>query len=211
MSGKKTNSAEEKSDNGKPKGEVKIQVECQGKSPLLMQAMSVETIVNVLIRRQRQPAKTDLSLEEMAETCLYRENGNIGIPATNLFSCLIEAGRHVAFSGKTKISTKDSTLLPSFLSIEEMFLPLTGAGKWKPDVRRGQMKDGTAVGIVRPMFKEWGFKVTLMVDLSETTEATVKRLLEIAGRRVGLCSFRPQKRGPFGQFKISKWKVMGDN
>ncbi len=59
---------------------------------------------------------------EKAAKKLYREfddEGDIGFPAENFFACYVEAGRHVMYDTKAKISTKDSSLLPAMLSIEE--------------------------------------------------------------------------------------------
>jgi hypothetical protein len=82
------------------------------------------------------------------------------------------------------------------------------------DIRRGIMKTsgkGIAVGIVRPFFKEWGLCFTLEVDLTTegVTEQTARKLVQVAGKRVGLCSFNPLHRGPFGRFKIAQWAVVG--
>lgn len=206
----------------------RIMVECKGITPLLMASMDEETIVNVLILGHRPMKDTETSMRKRAAKSLYLDPKDNwpGIPAQNLFACLREAGRHVIFIGRTKISTAESTLLPSFLSLEEDFLRLTGltaprpddrwgrkqdpCEDWVYDVRRGQMDNGTTVGIVRPKFDNWGFKTTITVDLKEIDENKVKELFRMAGRRVGLCSFRPEKNGMFGQFQVTSWTEMED-
>lgn len=186
-----------------------IKVTCQGVSPLLMNPMSDETLEG-LRTGVRTSKPTDLTSEQEAEKKLYKDsnNGNmIGIPALNLYSCMIEAGRSVK-NGKKQISTKDSSSLPSFLQIDEEFLPFINEAKWVVDKRRGRLpKDGTAVCLVRPKFPEWEFKVTLRVDETICAENTARKLVETAGNSIGLGAFRPTCRGPFGRFKITEWKV----
>lgn len=186
-----------------------IVLEVEGVSPLLMDAMSEETIEEVLIQRKRPPINTDLTREERCQPKFYRDPTNpdvFGIPAENFMAALREAGRKVKV-GKTNVSTAKTTTLYSFLSARENFLRLT-CQVWVPDVRRGTMEDGTTVGITRPKFQKWGFKVTLEIDLSQDgiTENTVKELVTKAGNFAGLGSFRPSKNGQFGRFKIVEWK-----
>lgn len=186
----------------------------KGVSPLLMQALPKETLVNVLIRGERPPVQKDLPLEVMAAKVLYRENGNpldeksaVGIPMENVFGCLREAGRHVTVAGKSKISTAGSTILPAILTLEGMFYPLSNQA-WEVDVRRGVMDNGTTVGIVRPKFKDWSITVQFVAEEGDgVTIATIRKLFDEAGRKIGLCAFRPQKNGPFGRFTVEKWEV----
>jgi hypothetical protein len=150
------------------------------------------------------PRRTDWSREEEAETKLYREDGRIGLPSLNLFASLAEAGRLLK-AGKRQISTANSTILPSFLTIEGFFLPFKGDPTWVADMRRGTNEKSQAVPIVRPRFDSWEFDVTIEIDETEVNEDTVRQLVEIAGKKIGLCDFRPNKKGPFGRFKVAAW------
>lgn len=190
---------------------LRIRVQVEGVSPLLMDAMSIETVERVLIMKQRDPVQTDITREQRCAPKFYRDPSNpdsFGIPAENFLATLRDAGRKVKV-GKSKISTAETTNLFSFLTVQESFLPLTHQ-EWIPDVRRGVMKDGTTVGITRPRFSQWGFKATLEVDLEGMeglTEQAVKSLVRIAGNSIGLCAFRPTCNGPFGRFRIADWQV----
>jgi hypothetical protein len=186
---------------------IRVQVQCTGVSPLLMNP-ATEELLDQLRGRIQKPKNLEWSVEDEAKGKIYMEDGQIGLPALNLFSCLVEAGRRVKFSARTSISTKESTLLPSFLSIEEMFLPFTHHSDWRVDKRRGRNpKDGVMVCIVRPRFDEWQFAVTLQID--KTKEDIVKKLVEEAGTSVGLGDFRPARRGLFGRFAVTKWEKLG--
>lgn len=201
-----------------------IEVICVNRSPLLMDPASRDFVENVLIRGERAAPVRDMPLVDMASKKIYRgPDGKIGIPVECLLGCLRSAGRKIKV-GKGAISTAKTTELFSFLTIEESFLPLLDPetmrplpeeGSWVEDTRRGMMHNAgkdTAVGIVRPKFERWAFKCTLNVDYSGMdglTEDHVRKLVEIGGNRVGLCSYRPTCNGPFGRFKLAEsgWTV----
>jgi hypothetical protein len=184
-----------------------INVKCQGISPLLMNPMTDE-ILEGLRTGVHTKIEKDAPAKKVAEKKIYKdEDGNIGIPALNLYSALMEAGRHEKL-GKKQISTTKSSLLPSFLWIEGEFLQFTNGTEWEVDKRRGVMDSGgkkTAVCIVRPKFKDWEFTVNLTLDPNICDESLAKKLLIIAGNMIGLGDFRPTCRGPFGRFKVIEW------
>lgn len=179
---------------------------------LLMNPMTDETLEQ-LRTKTSPPKRRDISREEEAQEKLYvDDDGRFGIPSVNLYSCLAEAGREISYKGRSKVSTKESTKLYSFLEIEEEFLLLEGDPEWTTDTRRGRNPNGgEAVCLVRPKFKEWQVKATLVINEKKVNEATVKGLIEEAGDGVGLCDFRPQKRGPFGRFRIAAWEVLEED
>jgi hypothetical protein len=163
--------------------------------------------------RTKRPANRarDISAHDEAAGKLYKSpEGELGIPALNLFASLIEAGRKVK-NGKSQISTATSTTLPSFLEIEEFFLPFTASSDWVPDMRRGVSNSGTtkvAVAIVRPRFDIWELKATAVIDDDVIDESIIREVFRVAGTGVGLCDFRPAKKGPFGRFKVTDWKPL---
>ncbi|MBI4276728.1 hypothetical protein HY629_02720 [Candidatus Uhrbacteria bacterium] len=192
------------------RGRHKVRVKIVGITPLLMHAMPADDVVDILIRKIQKKINTDASLEEMAAERLYKDpEGRIGIPSENLFATLRAAGRDVKLSGRKTVSTATSSTLGSFLQILDTFFPIT-PNAWKPDVRKGNMKNkgqSTAVGIVRPRFDKWGFDATLLVDFDKVNVDTLKDLFAKAGTLCGLCSFRPNHNGVFGQFELASLEV----
>ncbi len=194
-------------------GEHLITITCKGIAPLLMDAMSQDEIVETLIRKKGSPVPTDMPLEDMARQGLYAAAvGQYGFPGLNLNSCLIESGRSAKI-GRSFVSTKTSTSMPEFLTVEDNLIVLTdlGAPEWVVDVRRGMSNQAGArhaVGIVRPRFDQWGFRATLRVDfdVEGVTESLIRLLVRKAGRKVGICSFRPNCRGTFGRFVMTGWE-----
>jgi hypothetical protein len=168
---------------------------------------ATDEILEQLRTKVSPPKRRDITRKEEAEGKLYRDgDGAIGIPAQNLFASFVEAGRSVRLAARQNISTKESSMLPSFLSIEEIFLPFKGNPTWVPDARRGKNPNGgEMVCLIRPRFDSWEFDATIDFDEKEIAEETVRELIKKAGSRVGLCDFRPSRRGPFGRFTIASW------
>jgi len=189
---------------------VVVRTLCIGISPLLMNPATDE-LLEELRTGVRQQINRDIPARQQAEKKLCKDpEGRIGIPAINLRSSLVEAGRQVKFSGKRMVSTAESTLLDSFLQIQDFFLPFPKEMQsWEVDMRKGNLDNGTAVCIVRPRFDKWSFTATVEIDEAVARHDTGRQLFQMAGSRVGLCDFRPAKRGPFGRFKVVEWKVEG--
>jgi hypothetical protein len=184
-------------------------------SPMLQNPMTDEVLDELLGGKgARKGAVTDITVEQRAEKKLcLGPNGEFGFPANYLFACLIDAGRYVQFEGKSKVSTRETSLLPAFLSIVPDVVSAEGDGfipfidqsvAWVADKRRGVLAaNKAAVAIVRPKFPTWAFEVTVEIDEDQIAIAKMRDLFTIAGRQCGIGDFRPSKRGPFGRFAVT--------
>ncbi len=202
----------------KPDGLI-VEVTLKGISPMLQDRMDEYTLVNVLLHGEKPNKDKSIPPNEIASSRAYREEGDtgpLGVPATNLFACLREAGRSVDYQGRKKVSTASSTRLPAILQIDGEFIPFEAAeGKaveWKVDIRRGMMgQQKVAVSIVRPKFPiGWVLRPRIHIDFTTqaVSEGMVKKLFMVAGKEIGLCSFNPLHNGPFGRFKMTKWTIV---
>jgi hypothetical protein len=54
----------------------------------------------------------------------------------------------------------------------------------------------------RPLFSEWSFEVTILFDPSIINKETAVLAAKDAGRLVGLCDWRIEKGGRYGQFDV---------
>ncbi len=187
---------------------IRVRAKCEGISPLLMNPMTEEALDGADDPSKRKTKAPDTPLAQICEELLYRENGHIGLPAVNLLSCIIGAGVFIKFEGNMRVSTKTTTLVPAFLTIEEFFLPFDDGTTWVVDKRRAKNRRGGALRVIRPRFDRWSFTFTLQIDDTQVNEQLVQRLVEFAGSRVGLCDFRPTCRGPFGCFRVTEWVVI---
>lgn len=204
-------------------GEAIVRALLRGRTPMLQDAWETEDMVRTLHHGDRPPPdKTKPPLEEAREALYKGPNGELGVPGTNLSSCLKGAGRFVKLDAKRFVSTAESTLLPSFLTVDDVFLPFVAdsltendpktKAPWTIDIRRGNNKTGAKkvpTCIIRPRFNTWALRPTLRVDLGQEgiTMVMVRKLVVTAGRRVGLCSFNQPHNGPFGQFVVEAWEV----
>lgn len=204
-----------------PKGWNTYLVSCTSMAPLLLNPMTEETLDSLTYgaARRKAPDK-NISIREMAEKKVPRgPNGEYGFRSNYLFAALVEAGRHVIFDKKAKISTMQSSHVPVFLSIQpelvcddgEGFIPFLdqeAAKSWIADRRRGVMSSGTskvAVAIIRPKFPSWDFKVSVDIDEDYLDISKVQELFTAAGRIAGIGDFRPSRRGPFGRFTVENF------
>jgi hypothetical protein len=60
----------------------------------------------------------------------------------------------------------------------------------------------------RPRFEQWGAKFMLHIDDELLSPEMAHQLLNEAGQSIGIGDFRPEKRGPFGRFRVTGWKEM---
>lgn len=203
------------------KGFQRFVVSCIGISPMLQNPMTDETLDELIYGSagRRKPPKTDVSIKDIAQKRLcLGPNGEFGVPANYLFAALVDAGRHVVFDKKTKLSTRESSLVPSLLSIVSPLVNEAGDGfipfkdqkaGWIADKRRGVLAaNGAAVAVVRPKFPTWAFDVTVEVNLDLVAIEKVQELFNAAGRYSGLGDFRPSKKGPFGRFNVADFVAM---
>lgn len=58
----------------------------------------------------------------------------------------------------------------------------------------------------RPRFDEWGAEFDLVINDALLSPAMAHQLLVEAGEQVGIGDFRPEKRGPFGTFRVTKFE-----
>lgn len=58
----------------------------------------------------------------------------------------------------------------------------------------------------RPRFDEWGAVFTMLVNDDLLSVEMAHRLLTEAGVSVGIGDFRPEKRGPFGCFRVVRFE-----
>jgi hypothetical protein len=189
-----------------------------------MDRMSDETLEG-LATGVRAPEQKDRPAEEKAAGKIYRDDGGkIALPAEMLTGALVFAGQKVK-NGKKQISTAKSTTLFELLQVNNVWLPLTNGAvdpasvvgnvaksgdlPWVVDKRKGmgyQGKTPTAVCVIRPKFPHWEFDCEIEYDEKRVKKETIQQLFDVAGSSEGLGSFRPNKKGPFGRFRVTKWE-----
>ena len=143
---------------------------------------------------------------EQAEARLYRyPDGKPYLPANNLLRAIIDAGRFIKI-GKRQLSTRDETIVTSFLSLVGMDYPIKSKESWRVDAR-GIVNQANKARVMayRPIFDDWSIEFTIDLDTKEGKPSTARELVDRAGRAIGIGVMRPSRKGAYGQFKVVRW------
>ena len=143
---------------------------------------------------------------EQAQQKLYTdEQGRIGIPQPNLYRSILDAGKFFK-AGKAKVTTIKSSLIPACLTIEEVFIPLDCCDPWSVDTRPVRIPStGGRILCHRPLFNDWQLDFVVELDTSIISEKLLREIVDAAGKRIGLGDFRPDCKGPFGKYVVTRW------
>lgn len=185
----------------------------EGVTPMLQNRMTAEQL-EAIRTKDKKKFKAPAEPREEAERKAYltQDTREPYLPVENFMACLIEAGKFIRLDAKRQMTTAKSTLLPGFLSIDDFVLLLrdsrTGeSATWEVDMRQGRNPNGgEGVCILRPRFDRWSFETTLVLDTEQLDERVYRELVDIAGARIGLGDFRPQRKGIYGRFKVARWE-----
>lgn len=186
---------------------MQIHVTIEGTAPLLMNRFNEDAEVKVSSGISAVSIGTKGTPREQAAKKTYSDSdGNLYIPGPNIFSCLIQAGKFRK-NGKTKVTTTKSSLIPAGMALQEAVCPL-GTKEFEVDSRSVVIPaTGGRIMAHRPRLDNWSLSFTLDVDESMFSPDFVRLLVDDAGRKIGLGDFRPDRKGPFGKFVVTAWKV----
>ena len=183
-----------------------MNVRITGTSPLLMQA---ETLANPLheltkahkaVSGKRKKSEDDylwLMESEWSASMYYDDAVGPYIPALNMEGCIAEAGK-IHRLGKT---VKQAVQVMNDTAKLEYDGPRKKEALWKSnkfaDVR-GVNVSGKKIMRCRPIFLKWAaqFEIAYMEDVID--KADLVRVIEEAGRRIGIGTYRPR----FGRFSV---------
>lgn len=184
---------------------MKIRVQCEGRTPLMMDPMPDDVLESLRTKTSLQ-IKRDKKREDEAGGKLYTKGGIVGFPPENVLACLVEAGTLVKYQGMKMMSNSSESLVPGFVEIVDPWVELKHEG-WVPDVRRGRNpKTEEGIAINRPRFDKWGFTVTIRVDDDRVDESRIRELFDNAGAFKRLGAHR--KKGGFGRFAVVGWEIL---
>lgn len=186
-----------------------IHATIEGISPLLMHRFTDEAQQSATSGTRTSSAAGDRGTpREQAEACLHTdEGGNPIMPQPNIMSCIIEAGKFFK-NGKSKITTLKTSLLPSCVFLLEPYYKLEHDEPWDVDARPVRIPTtGGRIIRYRPCFQDWKVSFAIELDETELGMKLLREILDAAGKKVGLCDFRPGTKGPFGRFKVTHWEV----
>ena len=121
--------------------------------------------------------------------------------------CLINGGGYVKHKGRAmcgRVVAACCFITPEYLTL--------GTEKYEVD-RRAVVVPATKGRIVRcrPRLDDWGIKFVLEWDNTLLSTVQMREILDCAGSRVGLLDFRPEKKGPYGRFRVDGFDEIKDS
>lgn len=182
---------------------MRIAIEISGTTPMLMHRFNEEDAYAPASMKDK-----NLKPRDMAAKFLYTDaQGLLCLPTANIFSCLISAGRFHKL-GKNKITTIRSSLIPAGLSIEGERAYFSAPKEWVVDSRSVVVPaTGSRVMSHRPRLEGWKLDFALVLDRKMFTAEFIRTLVDDAGIKVGLGDFRPDRKGIYGKFVVTKWET----
>jgi hypothetical protein len=176
-------------------------------SPLLMHRFNDNTEIGVQ-NGHRPVASGDRGTpRQQAEGFAYKDdNGNLFIPGPALFSAIVSAGKFHKH-GKNKLTTFATSLVPAGLIVTDLAVPL-GTKAFEVDSRRVVNRSTGGAHIChRPRIDKYKATFNVQWDDAYFPANLVRLLVDDAGSKIGIGAFRPEKKGPFGRFTVTKWVV----
>ena len=182
----------------------KITVTIRGLSPLLMNRLSPESL------RKKGPTVTteyDPKLEARKSAYIAEIDGEeqLYIPSYAIYSMIIKTATRYKEKGRR---SSLSGLLAGTIRVEPEKIPL-GHCNYEID-ERAVVIQRSRVLKWRAKIPEWKASFTIIYDktvLTPTIVQTLQKILEDAGRRMGLLDYRPQHKGWFGTFLLEQFEM----
>lgn len=185
-----------------------LNVRIEGKTPLLCNRFTDAAQMNATSGSRSAMTGDPGSPKEIAETKLYTsaEDGVPVIPQPNLYRCIIDAGKFFK-SGKSKVTTQKSSLIPACVDMPDVEYPIIYSDEWQVDTRAVRIPStGGRILAHRPMFSDWALEFYVTLDESMIAERLFREIVDKAGAAIGLGDFRPDCKGPFGKFVVTRWE-----
>ena len=135
-----------------------------------------------------------------------KDNGRVLIPPMSFKNCLAEAAKYLSISipGKGK-ATYTKHFEAGVLVLKPLVLPLRKQ-EVKPEIlfvpSDGRAGGGKRVTKFFPFIKDWAGEVEFLIFDETITEDIFTKVLEEAGKFIGIGRFRPRNRGFYGRFYV---------
>lgn len=194
----------------------RFEITLKGVTPLMHHRMTEESMMNLAGvngrgkgKKKTTEEKPELSLRDIAEQHSYKVGEHYVIPT----GYVVGAFKSVASEYKQKDSQRKSMkgIAGGIFRPEEEFLQLTDNDgdpitTFEVDIRKATNHLKGAVAVIRPRFDTWNIKGVFAIDTDLVTPSMCLDMLNDAGKRAGIGSFRVSKGGYYGQFQVIKFE-----
>lgn len=163
-----------------------ISISLSGTTPLLCGRPASEVLP------EGQPPRAQAALRLYLDT-----GGHPVIPSLNLLR---------AITGAARERGRSSAEIIHHLGIQEREIRIVSQRSWVVDSRSIRIPNTGERGIChRPRFDDWRLTCTLLHDPSGLSVDELHALVDLAGQRIGVGDYRPERGGPFGRFAVTLW------
>lgn len=185
-----------------------IDIQIRGIQPLLMHRFGEDAEAASSSKARNVKIDRGTPREQAERVANKNEDGTFYISAFAIPNAMGAAGTNYKMPGTRKSMR---FIVPSAIRIYEPTITvMNGAGPaldFEVDSRPVTIPS-TKGRIMRhrPRFDCWGLEFSIGVDDSLMELSDAQMLLEQAGLSIGVGDFRPEKRGPFGTFRVTKFE-----
>lgn len=188
-----------------------IDVELTGVSAYLQHRFSEESLFGLLAPKTKKKVVEEVKTpREIAEKHAYKgKDGTFYIPLEQVSGAFAYAASDYKLSSTSRKSLKTvakGIFRPASETATILDLDNRPVADFETDVRRAVNHKSGAVAVCRPRFDQWKVRFQVELDDSILPEKTALEILNDAGKRSGIGSFRVSKNGFFGQFAVTSWK-----
>ena len=185
---------------------INIKVTINGVSPLICNKFTDKAALAATTGVTSNNAGEPLTPQETAEEKLYMHKKKPCIPQPNLLASIIEGGRFHKIKNRS-VTTMQKSMIPSCFDIKGTMLPIKTKG-WEVDERPVRIPaTGGRILAYRPKFNDWQLQFDATLDTDIISVNLMREILDDAGKRIGLGDYRPDRKGPFGKYKVNQWQV----
>jgi hypothetical protein len=180
----------------------KIAVHIRGLSPL-MQNRWRQSAIDAMRAKQEKQAKVkkeardpEAEVAEILAAATISENGKVkyGHPSEAIVEAVASAGHRLGDW------TNKGPTIKGAIRVDGELIPISGSDP-VVDTRPGRIK-GTWTVAHRPKYREWEMTFDCEIDVGVISVEEFLNLLMLAGRGVGIGSYRVERGGPYGRFEV---------
>jgi len=187
-----------------------VEISIEGTTPLLQHRMDEEALFGLLGAKQKKAkVAEELTPRDIANKAAYKDEAGYYIPLEYVVGAFRYTASDYKESNKSRKSLK-TVAAGVFRPVADRAHLLGEDGKplqnFEVDIRKATNHTKGAVAVCRPRFDRWRAKFAVNIDDTVIAVPTAQAILEDAGKRSGIGSFRVSKGGYFGQFRITEWK-----
>jgi len=149
-------------------------------------------------------AESSAEQPNVEETAYKNQEGKLYQPAEHILRAMTIAASSFRVEGRRRANYAKS--FGSGLVVIEPPEIVHKNQSWVVDTRPVKTKGKKRTARHRVCLPNWGLDFTILAGDGVSSDV-VKSVLEYAGSHVGIGDFRPQRKGPFGRFKVTKFDV----